>query len=129
MIPPSHDLRNFGASELQTASVRALKLRENWSRKQPRVHGLSTTVTRTYVGSSDELKLLQGARILVDVHRDRHSQRPATVIYAYSLPDFGDGRVISQLTISAILKDFDACIESRETELIIAGTCKRNDLE
>lgn len=114
---------------MQTASVRALHLRSNWSKKDPRIHGINKAIARTYVGSSDELKLLHGASILLDVHRDRHSQKPATIVYAYSLINAGNAKLTSQLSISAIMKDFDASVRRRGTELILAGTFTRNEFE
>ena len=121
-LSPFNDFRKFTATELRDSALRALKLRKNWANKYPQVRNWSIAKPPSYEGTFDDLKLLNNASILLGVRRDRHSQRPSMIVSAFTLLDISNPRLVVQICIPVIMKDFDACVEDEGTTLILAAS-------
>lgn len=128
-LPPSRSLASYNSLELQTSALRALKLQANWSKKSPQIHNLSVTNVKSLDGLFDELKLLNGATLLLGVRRDRHSQRPSMIVCVYSLQNVNNPSIIAQFSVTAIMKDFDACFEHKGSMLYLAATVSKMGTE
>ena len=83
----------------------------------------------SYDGGLDELKLLNGGSILVGIRRDRHSQRPFMFVSVFNLTNVRRPQLAAQLSLSASMKDFDACLDPDGTRLILAASVHKVDAE
>ncbi|EJD06573.1 uncharacterized protein FOMMEDRAFT_17082 [Fomitiporia mediterranea MF3/22] len=130
-LPPFVDFRKISAYELRASALRALKLRNNWSWKHPRVREINIVDLNTspYDGGLDELKLLNGGSILLVIRRDRHSQRPIMFVSVFNLINARRPQLAAQLSLSASMKDFDACLDPEGTRLILAASVHKVDAE
>ena len=128
-ISPVINPRHLEASELRRSSLRALRLRDNWAKKSPKIRNLYNLRGKSYDGAFDLLKLLNGAKTLVGIRRDRHSQRPFMIFCAYVLENPRNPILAAQFSVCVTLKDFDARMDDQDGALIVAATVQRNALE
>lgn len=79
-------------------------------------------------GSFDDLRLLNGGRHLIGIHRERYAQRPTTCVFVYSL-DSDRPFQSANLLVSANMRDFDAFIDPDSGNLLIAAPVFKKNSE